>query len=98
MVTLYARASRIIETMAAIGVLGEYKGSQAREVIMTQEEYEQLCEQLQAGEGAGGESSASEPGRRSEKEDLEAQSDSGKQEYGGSPEGEYHYATVEEED
>ncbi|MHC4258891.1 MAG: FtsK/SpoIIIE family DNA translocase [Planctomycetota bacterium] len=94
----YARASRIIETMAAIGVLGEYKGSQAREVIMTQEEYEQLCEQLQAGEGVGGASSVGEPSRRFEKEDLEAQADSGKQQYGGSPEGEYHYATVEEED
>jgi S-DNA-T family DNA segregation ATPase FtsK/SpoIIIE len=94
----YARASRIIETMAAIGVLGEYKGSQAREVIMTQEEYEQLCEQLQAGEGTGGGSSVGEAGRRFEKEDLEAQADPGKQEYGGSPEGEYHYATVEEEE
>ncbi|NIM12228.1 MAG: DNA translocase FtsK, partial [Candidatus Aminicenantes bacterium] len=30
----YARASRIIEMMAAAGVLGEYKGSQAREVLM----------------------------------------------------------------
>ncbi len=38
----YARASRIIEMMAFMGVLGEYKGSQAREVIMTLEEYEQV--------------------------------------------------------
>jgi len=37
----YARASRIIEMMASMGVLGEYKGSQAREVTMTLEEYEQ---------------------------------------------------------
>ncbi|MHC4485553.1 MAG: DNA translocase FtsK, partial [Planctomycetota bacterium] len=36
----YARASRIIEMMAAAGILGEYKGSQAREVTMTLEEYE----------------------------------------------------------
>jgi S-DNA-T family DNA segregation ATPase FtsK/SpoIIIE len=42
----YARASRIIETMGAIGILGEYKGSQAREVIMTLEEYERMCEQM----------------------------------------------------
>jgi len=41
----YARASRIIEMMAASGVLGEYKGSQAREVIMTLKEYEKMCEQ-----------------------------------------------------
>ncbi len=42
----YARASRIIEMMAAAGVLGEYKGSQAREVLMTLEEYEALCEKM----------------------------------------------------
>jgi S-DNA-T family DNA segregation ATPase FtsK/SpoIIIE len=44
----YARASRMIEMMAAAGVLGEYKGSQAREVLMTLEEYEQMREQMEA--------------------------------------------------
>ena len=44
----YARASRMIETMAATGVLGEYKGSQAREVLITPEEYEQMRQQMQA--------------------------------------------------
>jgi S-DNA-T family DNA segregation ATPase FtsK/SpoIIIE len=44
----YARASRIIEMMAAVGVLGEYKGSQAREVIMTLEEYERLRDELES--------------------------------------------------
>ena len=29
------------------GILGEYKGSQAREVIITAEEYEQLREQME---------------------------------------------------
>jgi len=38
----YARASRIIEMMAVAGILGEYKGSQAREVTMTIEEYEEM--------------------------------------------------------
>ena len=38
----YARASRIIEMMAVAGILGEYKGSQAREVTMSLDEYEQL--------------------------------------------------------
>ena len=42
----YARASRIIEMMAGAGVLGEYKGSQAREVIMTLAEYEDIREQM----------------------------------------------------
>ena len=36
--------------MAASGILGEYKGSQAREVIMAIEEYERLYEQMQAAE------------------------------------------------
>jgi len=46
----YARASRIIEMMAAAGILGDYKGSQAREVLLTLEEYEQLRSQMNAGE------------------------------------------------
>ena len=41
----YARASRIIETMAAVGILGEYKGSQAREVLMTSERWQRLREE-----------------------------------------------------
>jgi S-DNA-T family DNA segregation ATPase FtsK/SpoIIIE len=44
----YARASRIIEVMAAAGILGEYKGSQAREVMMTLKEYEALKEKMDA--------------------------------------------------
>ena len=47
----YARASRIIEMMAASGILGEYKGSQAREVMMTVEEYERIREQMEADAG-----------------------------------------------
>ncbi len=52
----YARASRIIEMMAASGILGEYKGSQAREVLVTLEEWEQICAERDAeemGEEAG---------------------------------------------
>ena len=44
----YARASRIIEMMAGAGILGEYKGSQAREVLMTLKEYEKLREKMDA--------------------------------------------------
>jgi len=43
----YARASRMIEQMAALGVLGEYKGSQAREVMMGIEDWEQLRDQME---------------------------------------------------
>lgn len=49
----YARASRIIEMMAASGILGEYKGSQAREVIMTLKDYEALRSQMEADRKAG---------------------------------------------
>ncbi len=49
----YARASRIIEMMAAAGILGEYKGSQAREVIMTLEEYERIRGQMETDAEAG---------------------------------------------
>lgn len=49
----YARASRIIEAMASSGILGEYKGSQAREVLVTIEEYERLRQQMEADKKAG---------------------------------------------
>jgi S-DNA-T family DNA segregation ATPase FtsK/SpoIIIE len=83
----YARASRIIEMMAGFGVLGEYKGSQAREVVMTLEEYEQLREKMEA-ESADYEEQGGE----------ETQADMQKQHYEASAEGEYHYAAVDEED
>jgi S-DNA-T family DNA segregation ATPase FtsK/SpoIIIE len=57
----YARASRIIEMMAAAGILGEYKGSQAREVLMTLEEYEKVREQMNADAEAGFADLAEEP-------------------------------------
>lgn len=49
----YARASRIIESMAAAGILGEYKGSQAREVMMTLDEYENVRSQMAKDERDG---------------------------------------------
>jgi len=60
----YARASRMIEMMAAMGVLGDYKGSQAREVIMTLDEYERVHEQMEyetEQERSDGDGSLSEP-------------------------------------
>lgn len=57
----YARSSRIIEMMAASGILGEYKGSQAREVLMTLEEYEAICAQMEADAEAGYADMAEEP-------------------------------------
>jgi DNA segregation ATPase FtsK/SpoIIIE, S-DNA-T family len=56
----YARASRIIEMMAGAGILGEYKGSQAREVLMTLKEYEKLREKMEAEAEAGKDSDKDE--------------------------------------
>jgi S-DNA-T family DNA segregation ATPase FtsK/SpoIIIE len=62
----YARASRMIEQMAALGILGEYKGSQAREVMMGVEDWEQLRDELEkqrvseAGQKPAGQSYVSE--------------------------------------
>jgi len=61
----YARASRIIEMMAVSGILGEYKGSQAREVMMTLDEYERIRSQMDADAEAGYEDLA-EPDESSE--------------------------------
>jgi len=36
----YSRASRIIDQMAEAGILGDYKGSQARECLMTLEDWQ----------------------------------------------------------
>ncbi len=44
----YARASRLIEQMAQAGILGDYKGSQARECNITLAEWEELKAQAEA--------------------------------------------------
>ena len=44
----YSRASRLIEAMAAAGLVGEYKGSQAREATITVEEWDAMRAQQQA--------------------------------------------------
>ena len=49
----YARASRIIEAMGSSGILGEYKGSQAREVMLTLDEYDRMKSQMTADKAAG---------------------------------------------
>ena len=50
----YARSSRMIEQMAADGIVGDYKGSQAREATLTVEEWDELRAQ-QSGEADAGE-------------------------------------------
>jgi len=44
----YSRASRIIDQMAEAGILGDYKGSQARECLMSLEEWDALQESIEA--------------------------------------------------
>ncbi len=44
----YSRSSRLIEQMAEAGLLGEYKGSQAREVTISLEEWEAMRAQAEA--------------------------------------------------
>ena len=49
----YARASRLIEQMAVAGLVGEYKGSQAREATITLDEWDAMQEQQEADEANG---------------------------------------------
>ena len=49
----YSRASRLIDQMAIAGIVGEYKGSQAREVLITPAEYEVVRRQMLRDEDAG---------------------------------------------
>jgi hypothetical protein len=67
-------------------------------VIITEEEYEQLCEKMRADEEAGGESSGDEQDLKLDKEHSGTKADGQNRQYGGSAEGEHHYAAVEEED
>lgn len=49
----YGRASRLIEAMAAAGILGDHKGSQAREVMIGLDEWEAMKEQAARDAAAG---------------------------------------------
>jgi len=44
----YARSSRIIDQMAQAGILGDFKGSQARECLMTLEDWNALKKSIDA--------------------------------------------------
>ena len=49
----YSRASRLIEMMAATGIVGDYKGSQAREAMFTLDEWEAMKAQQQVDADSG---------------------------------------------
>ncbi len=44
----YSRASRLIDQMAEAGIVGDYKGSQAREVVITPEQWTQMKKEADA--------------------------------------------------
>jgi S-DNA-T family DNA segregation ATPase FtsK/SpoIIIE len=48
----YGRASRLVEQMYEAGLVGEYKGSQAREVLVSKDEWENLRNQRDREEAA----------------------------------------------
>jgi S-DNA-T family DNA segregation ATPase FtsK/SpoIIIE len=50
----YSRASRLVDQMAAAGIVGEYKGSQAREVLLNKQEWAQIREQRDRDLNEGG--------------------------------------------
>ena len=49
----YSRASRLIEAMATSGIVGSYKGSQAREALITVEEWDAMQAARQADAATG---------------------------------------------
>jgi S-DNA-T family DNA segregation ATPase FtsK/SpoIIIE len=50
----YGRAARLIDFMAEDGIVGEYAGSQAREVVITIDQWERMRAQPEEASGAGG--------------------------------------------
>ncbi|MEK6643623.1 MAG: DNA translocase FtsK 4TM domain-containing protein [Planctomycetota bacterium] len=50
----YSRASRLIDQMAAAGIVGEYKGSQAREVLISDKEWAEIRKQRDTEVRSGG--------------------------------------------
>jgi S-DNA-T family DNA segregation ATPase FtsK/SpoIIIE len=50
----YSRASRLIDQMASAGIVGEYKGSQAREVLITEKEWSAIRKQRDNEVSSGG--------------------------------------------
>ncbi|UCG33540.1 MAG: hypothetical protein JSU68_02690, partial [Phycisphaerales bacterium] len=58
----YSRASRLIDQMADAGIVGDYKGSQAREVLMTPEEWDAIRANRDREEAAEAEEAAAVTG------------------------------------
>ena len=92
----YSRASRLIEQIAAAGLIGEYKGSQAREVTITAEEWEAIKAQAEA--DAAGLAPPVDEEEVDEEADEEAYEEDAYEEEEGEEEGEDGEEEDEEED
>ncbi len=62
----YSRASRLVDQMADAGIVGDHKGSQAREVLMTLDEWDALQQHVAKDLKAGYEADREDPEEASE--------------------------------
>ena len=58
----YSRASRLVDQMGQAGILGEHKGSVAREVLISLEEWDQMAAMEASGDGAEDSDDSAEAG------------------------------------
>ncbi|HNQ23120.1 MAG TPA: DNA translocase FtsK [Phycisphaerae bacterium] len=91
----YSRASRLIDQMADAGLVGDYKGSQAREVLMTLADWDALQKQLAADLQSGYAADQDDEAEDAEVEDVAAAAEAGVAE---DPEGDYEEGEEDEED
>ncbi len=98
----YTRASRLIDQMGLAGIIGEHKGSVAREVIVTPEEWEQMRRMMEEGEADGTLFSSDEPQASDEDEEeedeYEDEEDEGDEEEDADDDEEYEYEDEDEEE
>jgi len=71
----YSRASRLVEQMAVAGIVGDYKGSQAREVSMTLDEWDALQAQVEQDMAEGYEADEEEYAEETDEDEVLSSSD-----------------------
>lgn len=71
----YGRGARLIDYMAEDGIVGEYNGSQAREVIVTMEQWDEMRAMAEANGAEAGKYSAADLFDDSEEDDEDYYSD-----------------------
>ena len=87
----YGRAARLIEAMASTGILGEYKGTQAREVSISVEEWEAIKAQAQADAANKAQVEAEASPATDHEQDAEGEADDEVDDEAGEEEDEYEY-------